>query len=110
MAGGRAGGRVEWLDGAPVLAMSDSLAALGAVHGRRGGERTAEQHREDSSRGAELGGFGGEHGADPSAAGSRGNEGKAKAMGLQGGEKCSGCDGEEFKDGLGGRGATTGGG
>ncbi len=47
----RAGGRVEWLDGAPVLAMSESLAAMAAVRGRRGG-----------SRAVELGiAFGGEH-------------------------------------------------
>jgi hypothetical protein len=75
--------------------------------------RTAKQHREDASRGGEraveLGkAFGGEHGADTSATGSRGNEAMAKAKGLQGGEECPGCDGEKcavFKKGLGGKGS-----
>jgi hypothetical protein len=109
----RAGGRVEWRDRAPVLAMSDSLAAIAAMRGRRSvalGYGFGGEHGADPSALVVLGyGLGGEHGADPSAAGSRsvalghgfgggargrplgrgqpGHKAMAKAKGLQGGEK-----------------------
>jgi hypothetical protein len=83
-----------------LLCLPGALPCTAEQHredGRRAAElglgvhaRTAEQHREDGSRGGERavelgGGFGGEHGADPSAAGSRGNEAMARAIGAAGG-------------------------
>ncbi len=106
---------MEWRNGAPLLAMSDSQAALAAVSGRRGGRRaaelgvgvharTAEQHREDGRRGGEVGGARTAEVGHIAALSKRGNEAKAARDGLEGDEKCPGCDGEQcgvHKVGLG---------
>jgi hypothetical protein len=91
-------GHQLFLPGALPCTPAFYRAAVGRPRGRQPGgragggagvgvhARTAEQHREDGSRGGN---------SDPSAASRLSNEAEAKAMGLQGGERCPGCDGEE---------------